>query len=131
MLFRSKHILAYADSAYIVKLLFSFSTPKHLYMVMEYLPGGDCFTLLSRGQAKHFHSMLRCVDHNRVARHALDSAFVKQWERRYIAALGELKSQIKEEEERATDIVGRGGRRKSKGKKDKRKRRQARPRACV
>ena len=84
---------------------------------------GDCFTLLSRGQAKHFHSMLRCVDHNRVARHALDSNFVKQWERRYVAALGELKSQIKEEEERATDIVGRGGRRNSKGK-DKRKRQE-------
>ena len=77
--------------------------------------------------------MLRCVDHNRVARHSLDAAFLKRWEQGYVRALRELKSQIKEEEERATDIVGRGGggggggssrgRRRSRGK-EKRKRRE-------
>ena len=41
-----KTILELADHPCVVKLLFSFSTPRHLYMVMEYLPGGDCFTLL-------------------------------------------------------------------------------------
>ena len=30
----------------VVKLLFSFATAKHIYMIMEYLPGGDCLTLL-------------------------------------------------------------------------------------
>jgi serine/threonine protein kinase len=35
-----------ADHACVVKLLFSFSTPNNLYMVMEYQAGGDCFTLL-------------------------------------------------------------------------------------
>ena len=42
-----KHILAYADSAYIVKLLFSFSSTRHFYMAMEFLPGGDCGTLVN------------------------------------------------------------------------------------
>ena len=37
-----KTILELADHPCVVKLLFSFSTPRHLYMVMEYLPGGDC-----------------------------------------------------------------------------------------
>ena len=41
-----KTILELADHPCVVKLLFSFSTPRHLYMVMEYLPGGDCFTLV-------------------------------------------------------------------------------------
>ena len=35
-------------SQYVVKLFFSFATAKHLYMVMEYLPGGDCYTLLQK-----------------------------------------------------------------------------------
>ena len=41
-----KSILASADHPLVVTLLFSFGTAKHLYMVMEYLPGGDCLTLL-------------------------------------------------------------------------------------
>jgi len=41
-----KTILELADHACVVKLLFSFSTPNNLYMVMEYQAGGDCFTLL-------------------------------------------------------------------------------------
>ena len=41
-----RNILADADSPYVVKLFFSFATMKQLYMVMEYLPGGDCFALL-------------------------------------------------------------------------------------
>jgi len=41
-----KSILASADHPLVVKLLFSFATAKHMYMVMEYLPGGDCLTLL-------------------------------------------------------------------------------------
>ena len=41
-----KRILQLADHPCVVQLLFSFSTPRNIYMVMEYLPGGDCFTLL-------------------------------------------------------------------------------------
>mmetsp|Transcript_7995 Transcript_7995/g.24024 ORF Transcript_7995/g.24024 Transcript_7995/m.24024 type:complete len:376 (+) Transcript_7995:104-1231(+) len=43
-----KEILAQSDSPYVVKLFFSFSTAKHLYMAMEYAPGGDCFALLEK-----------------------------------------------------------------------------------
>merc|ERR1711871_1485811 len=43
-----KTILACADCPYVVKLFFSFATAKHSYLVMEYLPGGDCFTLLQK-----------------------------------------------------------------------------------
>ena len=41
-----RSILASADHPSVVKLLFSFATAKHIYMIMEYLPGGDCLTLL-------------------------------------------------------------------------------------
>eukprot|EP00908_Phaeocystis_cordata_P001094 Transcript_11173.p2 GENE.Transcript_11173~~Transcript_11173.p2 ORF type:complete len:561 (-),score=268.93 Transcript_11173:278-1960(-) len=41
-----RNILADADSPYVVKLFFSFATLTNLYMVMEYMPGGDCFGLL-------------------------------------------------------------------------------------
>ena len=41
-----KSILASADCPFVVQLYFSFATAKHLYMVMEYLPGGDCLTQL-------------------------------------------------------------------------------------
>lgn len=41
-----KTILELADHPCVVKLLFSFATPQNLYMVMEYLPGGDCATML-------------------------------------------------------------------------------------
>ena len=44
--FLEKTILERADHPCVVNLLFSFSTPRHFYLVMEYLPGGDCFTLL-------------------------------------------------------------------------------------
>jgi len=42
-----KNILAHADSPYVIKLFFSFSTANHLYMAMEYAPCSDCFSLLS------------------------------------------------------------------------------------
>ena len=43
-----RNILADADSPYVVKLFFSFATLTNLYMVMEYLPGGDCYGLLQQ-----------------------------------------------------------------------------------
>ncbi|EOD13138.1 hypothetical protein EMIHUDRAFT_212876 [Emiliania huxleyi CCMP1516] len=47
MMNRAKNILAHADSPYVIKLFFSFSTANHLYMAMEYAPCSDCFSLLS------------------------------------------------------------------------------------
>jgi serine/threonine protein kinase len=39
-------ILAQADNPWLVKLYFSFMDAKHLFMVLEYCPGGDMMTLL-------------------------------------------------------------------------------------
>ena len=39
-------ILTQLDSPYVVKLYFSFQTKENLYLVMEYLNGGDCAALI-------------------------------------------------------------------------------------
>ena len=39
-------ILTQLDSPYVVKLFYSFQSRNHLYLVMEYLNGGDCASLL-------------------------------------------------------------------------------------
>lgn len=39
-------ILTQLDSPYVVKLYYSFQSRNHLYLVMEYLNGGDCASLL-------------------------------------------------------------------------------------
>lgn len=43
-----RNVLAEVRHKSIVKLLFSFQDGEHLYLVMEYLPGGDLMTLLIR-----------------------------------------------------------------------------------
>ena len=43
-----KPLLAEVDSAYIVKLYYSFQDDEYLYLIMEYLPGGDMITLIVR-----------------------------------------------------------------------------------
>ncbi|THU61844.1 hypothetical protein C4D60_Mb07t27540 [Musa balbisiana] len=43
-----RNLLAEVDSAYIVRLYFSFQDEEYLYLIMEYLPGGDMMTLLMR-----------------------------------------------------------------------------------
>jgi len=40
--------LALADNPWVVKLHFSFQDDKNLYLVMEYLPGGDLMTILMK-----------------------------------------------------------------------------------
>nr|XP_027203207.1 rho-associated protein kinase 1-like [Dermatophagoides pteronyssinus] len=42
-----KFIMAHADSDWIVKLHYAFQTNTHLYMVMDYMPGGDLVSLMS------------------------------------------------------------------------------------
>jgi serine/threonine protein kinase len=39
-------ILTQLDSPYVVRLYYSFQSKNHLYLVMEYLNGGDCASLL-------------------------------------------------------------------------------------
>ncbi|KAF6152332.1 hypothetical protein GIB67_005986 [Kingdonia uniflora] len=43
-----RNLLAEVDSHCIVKLYYSFQDPEYLYLIMEYLPGGDMMTLLIR-----------------------------------------------------------------------------------
>ncbi|KAI0527160.1 hypothetical protein KFK09_002759 [Dendrobium nobile] len=43
-----RNLLAEVDSACIVKLYCSFQDEEYLYLIMEYLPGGDMMTLLMR-----------------------------------------------------------------------------------
>mmetsp|Transcript_10850 Transcript_10850/g.10883 ORF Transcript_10850/g.10883 Transcript_10850/m.10883 type:complete len:249 (+) Transcript_10850:197-943(+) len=43
-----RDVLANADNPWVVGLKFSFQDEKYLYLVMEYLPGGDLMTLLVR-----------------------------------------------------------------------------------
>ncbi|ONM02032.1 AGC (cAMP-dependent cGMP-dependent and protein kinase C) kinase family protein [Zea mays] len=43
-----RDLLAEVDSPYIVKLYCSFQDDEFLYLIMEYLPGGDMMTLLMR-----------------------------------------------------------------------------------
>lgn len=42
-----RHIMAHANSEWILKLHFAFQDPKYLYMVMDYMPGGDLVSLMS------------------------------------------------------------------------------------
>lgn len=43
-----RNLLAEVSSCYIVKLYYSFQDADYLYLIMEYLPGGDLMTLLIR-----------------------------------------------------------------------------------
>ncbi|RVW43860.1 putative serine/threonine-protein kinase ndrA [Vitis vinifera] len=43
-----RNLLAEVDSHFIVKLYYSFQDDEYLYLIMEYLPGGDMMTLLMR-----------------------------------------------------------------------------------
>jgi serine/threonine kinase 38 len=43
-----RNVLANADIPWIVDLICSFQDDKFLYLVMEYLPGGDLMTLLMK-----------------------------------------------------------------------------------
>lgn len=43
-----RNLLAEVASHHIVKLFYSFQDTEYLYLIMEYLPGGDMMTLLIR-----------------------------------------------------------------------------------
>lgn len=44
--FAERDILSFADNPFVVSMCCSFETKKHLCLVMEYVEGGDCATLL-------------------------------------------------------------------------------------
>ncbi|KIM90826.1 hypothetical protein PILCRDRAFT_94517 [Piloderma croceum F 1598] len=41
-----RDVLAESDSAWVVQLFYSFQDPQYLYLIMEFLPGGDLMTML-------------------------------------------------------------------------------------
>ena len=41
-----RDVLAESDSPWVVQLFYSFQDPTYLYLIMEYLPGGDLMTML-------------------------------------------------------------------------------------
>eukprot|EP01090_Pellita_catalonica_P019047 TRINITY_DN632_c0_g1_i1.p1 TRINITY_DN632_c0_g1~~TRINITY_DN632_c0_g1_i1.p1 ORF type:complete len:389 (-),score=39.90 TRINITY_DN632_c0_g1_i1:78-1193(-) len=51
-------IMQVASSPFVVRMYYSFHTQHHLFLVMEFMPGGDCYTLL-RVMTKLPESMAR------------------------------------------------------------------------
>ncbi|KAG9508754.1 Microtubule-associated serine/threonine-protein kinase 3 [Fragariocoptes setiger] len=47
--FAERDIMSYSDNPFVVSMFCSFETKRHLCMVMEYVEGGDCATLLKSG----------------------------------------------------------------------------------
>ena len=43
-----RDVLAEADNPWVVKMFYSFQDSTNLYLIMEYLPGGDMMTLLMK-----------------------------------------------------------------------------------
>lgn len=41
-----RDVMAESDSPWVVQLFYSFQDPTHLYLIMEFLPGGDLMTML-------------------------------------------------------------------------------------
>ena len=50
-----RNLLAEVESHYIVKLYYSFQDADYLYLIMEYLPGGDMMTLLMKEETLTEH----------------------------------------------------------------------------
>ncbi|KFM64273.1 Microtubule-associated serine/threonine-protein kinase 3, partial [Stegodyphus mimosarum] len=44
--YAERDIMSFTDNPFVVSMFCSFETKKHLCMVMEYVEGGDCATLL-------------------------------------------------------------------------------------
>jgi len=53
-----KKILEIGTSPFIVKMFYSFQTANHLFLVMEFLPGGDCYSLL-KNQGRFGEAMVK------------------------------------------------------------------------
>ena len=55
-----RDVLAEADNPWVVKMFYSFQDSTNLYLIMEYLPGGDMMTLLMKRVRLQF-SILLCM----------------------------------------------------------------------
>eukprot|EP00003_Mantamonas_plastica_P013915 TRINITY_DN2417_c0_g1_i7.p1 TRINITY_DN2417_c0_g1~~TRINITY_DN2417_c0_g1_i7.p1 ORF type:complete len:2226 (+),score=601.07 TRINITY_DN2417_c0_g1_i7:71-6748(+) len=56
-----RRIMIATDNHYVVKLFFCFQTKKYLYLVMEYMPGGDLFSLLQMVRRLQEHVAKRYI----------------------------------------------------------------------
>ncbi|XP_055942528.1 rho-associated protein kinase 2-like [Argiope bruennichi] len=60
--FEERFILAHANSEWIVKLHFAFQDAKNLFMVMDYMPGGDMVNLMSNYDVPESWSKFYCAE---------------------------------------------------------------------
>lgn len=67
--FAERDIMSFSDNPFVVSMFCSFETKRHLCMVMEYVEGGDCATLLKNGPLSvelakfYFSEILLAVDY--------------------------------------------------------------------
>ncbi|XP_078612644.1 rho-associated protein kinase 1-like isoform X1 [Branchiostoma floridae x Branchiostoma japonicum] len=57
-----RDIMAHANSEWIVQLHYAFQDPKYLYMVMEYMPGGDLVNLMSNYDVPEKWAKFYCAE---------------------------------------------------------------------
>ena len=48
-----RDVLAESNSPWVVPLYFSFQDPQYLYLIMEFLPGGDLMTMYASYSLSH------------------------------------------------------------------------------
>ena len=58
-----RDIMAHANSEWIVQLHFAFQDHRYLYMVMDYMPGGDLVNLMSNYEVRIATKILRRLMH--------------------------------------------------------------------
>ena len=64
--FAERDILCFTDNPFVVSLQCSFETQQHLCMVMEYVEGGDCATLLKVRLRIRRIRLMDCAKSNRL-----------------------------------------------------------------
>ncbi|CAF1596153.1 unnamed protein product, partial [Adineta ricciae] len=57
-----RNIMAFSNSDWIVKLHYAFQDAKNLYMIMDYMPGGDLITLLTRYEISENSARFYCAE---------------------------------------------------------------------
>jgi len=57
-----RNIMAFSNSDWIVKLHYAFQDAKNLYMIMDYMPGGDLITLLTRYEISESSARFYCAE---------------------------------------------------------------------
>ncbi|CAF3587436.1 unnamed protein product [Rotaria sordida] len=57
-----RNIMAFSNSDWIVKLHYAFQDARNLYMIMDYMPGGDLITLLTRYEINENSARFYCAE---------------------------------------------------------------------